>query len=169
MAVIVEDGSIVANSDSYVTRAEYIAYALSIGIVINSDATADVELIKAAEYIKAHEVNLKGDLVERAQSMAYPRANLWINGFSWSSEEIPTQVKNCQMSYALLIHTGEDLYNRSPNPNQVVKREKIDGAVEVEYEVPVNGNSTALTSSAADAQLDVLLKSNAMTFELIRQ
>jgi hypothetical protein len=40
MALVVETGAQVANSNSYVTRAEYIAYAASIGVTI-TDAVAE--------------------------------------------------------------------------------------------------------------------------------
>ena len=163
MAVIVEAGSIVANSDSYVSRADYIAYAASVGVTVADDAAADVQLIKAAEYIDRHEDNLKGSTVERGQSMAFPRNSLFIDGWSWSSSEIPRQVTLCQMIFALDINAGDDLYNRPQNPNLITKSEEIAGAVSVEYAVGDNTGQKLSKNSTGDALLYSLLKSNGLT------
>ena len=50
MALIVEDGSQVSNSDSYVSRADYIAYAATLGTTI-TDADAATEPVR---YINAN-------------------------------------------------------------------------------------------------------------------
>ena len=166
MAVTVETGAVITGSDSYVSRTDYIAYAATLGTTITDDETADYQLVKAAEYIGLHEPNLKGRRTDRDQSMAFPRYDLWINGFSWSSAEIPTQVKNCQMMYALAINDNEDLFNRSTNPNTTVKREKVDGAVEVEY--AIKESSQSLKILKADALLRCLLNNGGNSISLVR-
>ena len=161
MTVIVEDGSQVSNSDSYVSRADYITYAASVGVTIADDETADVQLINSATYIGNHEDNLKGTLVARDQSMAYPRNNLVIDGWSWSNDEIPRQVILCQMTFALDINAGEDLYNRSQNPSLITKKEKVD-VIEVEYAVSENTGQKLSKSSTGDALLASLLNNNGL-------
>ena len=167
MAVVVENGSQVANSDSYVSRADYIAYAASIGVTIADDENADYQLIKAAEYIDSHEPNLKGTLVDRDQSMAFPRTDLFIEGWSWSSTEIPRQVILAQKMYALMLNDGEDLYNRDLNPNTAVQKERIEGAIEVVYQ---HGNVTQNLSknSKADAIMATLLRNNGLSMIMER-
>ena len=166
MALIVEDGSQVTNSNSYVSRADYIAYTASIGVTITDDETADQQLVKAAEYIDGHEVNLIGTLVDRDQSMAFPRTDLFIQGWFWSSDEIPKQVKEAQMLYALDINSGEDLYNRSINENRPVTKERIEGVVDVTY--AANASTDLIKNSKADSVLSSLLKSGSMTVQLVR-
>jgi len=168
MALIVEDGSQVTNSNSYSTRAEYIAYAASIGVTIADTVAADEQLIKAAGYIDNHEQNLSGVRVERDQSMAYPRSGLYISGWYWSTSEIPGDVKKCQLLYALSINDGEDLYNRTSSTNAPVKREKIEGAVEVEYSVNEKTLSSATKNLEADFILNKLLKSGGISVQLVR-
>lgn len=164
--MIVEDGSQVINSNSYVSRADYIAYAASIGVTIADDINADYQLIKAAEYIDSHEPQLKGTIVDRDQSMAYPRTDLYLEGWYWSSAEIPRQVILAQKMYALMLNDGEDLYNRSVNPNTTVKKERIEGAVEVEYAV---GETQQLSkNSKADAIMNTLLKNNGLSMIMER-
>lgn len=157
MALVIEDGTIVANSDSYATRAEYIAHALSLGVTIADDDAADVQLRKAAEFIDSHEANLKGYRVERDQSMAFPRHDVVIDDWYWSSTEIPRQVLLCQMALALDINAGVDLYNKPVNPNTTVKRERVEGAVEVEYAVGEMTGQKLSRSSRSDALLNSLL------------
>ena len=129
--MVVEDGSIVENANSYNTRAEYIAYAASVGVTITDDSTADVELVKAGEYMESKRSQYKGSLVDRDQPMGFPRYDIVIEGFYWESDEIPRQAKLCQLALALDIHAGNDPYN--PPLNRTRKKEKVEGAVEVEY------------------------------------
>jgi hypothetical protein len=158
MPLIIEDGSIVANSDSWATRAEYIAYALSLGVTIADTDAADIQLRKAAEYIASHEANLKGYKVERAQSMAFPRYDVVIEDWYWSSDEIPRSVILCQMALALDINAGVDLYNKPANPGLVAKTKRVEGAITVQYAVPDNAGQKLSRSSRSDALLNSLLK-----------
>lgn len=133
MALIKEDGSIVANANTWVTDTDLDLYADSRGITINGDA--EVLLIKAADYINGLESKLKGDLVSRDQAMAFPRNDLIIEGWSWSNTEIPRQVINAQLTLALEIDAGEDPLNPTPAELPVVS-ERVEGAVSVEYANP---------------------------------
>ena len=157
MALVVEDGTKISGSNSYVSRADYIAYASSIGVTVTDDETADQQLIKAAEYIDYFEQNLMGYRVERDQSMSFPRIGLMIDGWTWNSDEIPEIVKDAQMQFALDVKNGDDLYNRPNNPNQLVKRERVEGAIEIEYAV-VNGSSNTDKLSKGDSLLRRLFK-----------
>jgi len=149
MALIIEDGSQVTNSDSYVTRAVYIAYALTLGVTIADEEETDQKLRKAAIYISSKESHLIGVRVDRDQSLAYPRSNLWIEGFYWEIDEIPTQVKNAQMNLALDLEDGIDLYNLPQSDNVGIKKEKIDGAIEVEYAIAEGSKISRKSSSQA--------------------
>ena len=129
--MIVEDGSIVENANSYNTRAEYISYAASVGVTIADDSAADVELVQAAEFMESKRSQYKGSLVERDQAMAFPRYDVIIEGFYWESDEIPRQAKLCQLALALDIHAGNDPYN--PEINSHIKSERIDEALTLSY------------------------------------
>jgi len=166
MALIVEDGSGVAGANSYSDRADYVAYAASVGITIPGDASADAELIKAAEYIDRHEARLKGTRANRDQAMAFPRFGLVIDNWYWNADEIPRQVRLCQWAFALDIHAGIDLYNRPANPNLVAKAERVEGAVSVQYAVKDGADQKATRTSTGDALLRSLLRFNGM--QLVR-
>lgn len=161
MAIIVENGTIVTGANSFVTRAEYITYAASVGITIASDTAADIELIKSGEFINAQEGGLIGYKVDRNQAMAYPRNDLILEGFSWAENEIPRQVILCQMALALDIHAGIDPYNPPANPERATRRERVEGAIEVEY-FGTDGATKMSRSSTSTALLKSLLKNSGL-------
>ena len=131
MSLVIEDGSIVQGASSYVTRTEFIGYAAMQGVAIPNTEAADFLLVRSAQFIDSHEPTLRGSRVSRGQHMAFPRSDLEIEGFFWADDEIPRQVILCQMHLALDLHAGIDIYN--PEPQLIVKRERVEGAVEVEY------------------------------------
>jgi len=168
MVLILETGAGVTGSNTYVSRADYITYASNRGVTIGDNAAADVQLLTAAEYIDRHEDNLKGDTVDRDQSMAYPRYDLTIDGWYWSSDEIPRQVILCQLAFALDINSGVDLYNRPQNPNLIKKSTKID-VIEVEYAVSESTGQKLSQTSTGDALLASLLNNSGLnSISLVR-
>lgn len=165
MAVTVENGSVVADADSYVSRADYIAYAAARGVTVTDDATADADLVKAAQFIDSHESRMKGDRVSRDQFMAFPRSGVVIDGWTWAATEIPRQVVLAQLAVALDIHAGVDPYN--PDQAAPVIKERVEGAVEVAYASPTSFKLSKTSSS--EALINALLVSAGMTsFNLVR-
>jgi len=125
MAIIVEDGSIVAGSNSYITEAELTAYASDRGVTI---AGTPAELIlKATDYLET--LSYKGNRYTKEQSLQWPRSNVWIDGFSVEVDEIPEDLKTAQLALALEIDAGNDPL--AP-VERATKKEKVD-VIEVEY------------------------------------
>lgn len=166
MSLIVEDGSLVANSNTYVSRAEYIAYALARGVTIQDNTTTDTQLIKASTYIDSKETMLKGWKRDRDQSMSYPRNNLLLEGYSWDNNEIPRQVIVAQMQLTLDINEGIDLYNRPQDTGSGIKRKRVEGVVDVEFAVKESDKLTKQASSMAFMSL--LMENNGLTIALQR-
>jgi len=157
VAIVVEDGSIVTGANSYISRADYISWAASIGVTIASDTTADEELIKAASFIDQHEPNLQGTRTNRDNPMAFPRWGVFVNGWNWNSDEVPRQVILAQQAYALDIHNGIDLWNKGANANLIASEKRVEGAVSVKF--AVSGSDQKMTNtSTGDALLATLLK-----------
>lgn len=167
MSLIVETGAQVANSNTYATEAQLEVYAEGLGVTLSGEL--EPMLRKAAEFIDSHEANLKGCRVTRDQSMAFPRSDVMIDDWYWSSTEIPRQVLLCQLALALDINAGIDLYNKPVNPNTAVKRERVEGAVEVEYAVGEMTGQKLTRSSRSDALLNSLLeRSGLVGLRLVR-
>jgi len=163
--IVVENGTIVAGANSYVTMAEYIAYAATLNVTVTDSQTFQTQIIEAGQFIDGLENVLKGETTTKTQEMAYPRNNLTdIANWSWDNDEIPTQVKEAQMSLAIDIQSGEDLWNLAQSAATGIKKEVVFGAVEVEYAV-----SDAVKSarrSRSGALLALLMKFNGLGIPL---
>lgn len=160
-AVIVEDGSLVSGANSLVSEADYAAYASLLGVNLTGDPSS--QLFTAMEFINSHERQLKGTLVSREQGVAYPRSDLFLQGWSWLNTEIPRQAILLQKTVALDINAGIDPYNPPEPTSKVVKRERIEGAIEVEYAVPEGGNKKLSKVSSSEAILNVLKNNNGLS------
>jgi len=169
MTIIIEDGSIVENANSLVTRAEAIAHALTYGITLADEAATDVHLIKAMQYFYSIESQLKGYRVDRDQTLSYPRSGVIINGFAWESDEIPTEAKTAQLELIIDLSQSVDIYNRSLNKGAVIA-EAVEGAVSRQY---ADVSSKSLTSNviktrATEALKPLLKIVGLMSVELVR-
>lgn len=160
MSLTVETGAIVSGANSWVSREDFIAYAADRGVTVADEAATDAILIKACDYINGLEPRLKGNLLDRDQPTAYPRSDLELEGWSWSSTEIPRQVINAQLSLALEINAGEDPHNPSMATLPTI-RKRVEGAVEVEYAnpgVPLKVQKT----QGSRVHINILLRNSGM-------
>ena len=109
MSLVIEDGSGLSTASSYVTVAEARAYALARGVTLSEvDATVEVLLIKAMDYLEAKRIRYQGYKASDAQALQWPRCYVWIDGYSVDSGEIPTILKNAQCQAAMEISDGTD-------------------------------------------------------------
>lgn len=101
-SLIVEDGSIVANANSYVSLTEFKQYCedrhYDIGVKEDNDYIAN--LISACEYLNS--LGFIGEPVERFRKMAFPRLNIGLDN------TIPEQIKDAQCYLAYKIVDGFD-------------------------------------------------------------
>jgi hypothetical protein len=161
MALIVETGSIVAGANTLVSLSDYELYADTLGIVLTGDT--DIQLIKAMNYINDNERFLKGSLVNRDQTTAYPRTGLMLEGWWWTSTEIPRQAIQAQKALAIDLNAGIDLYNRPEPEQKVTKMERVEGVVTVEYAVLEGGNKKVSNTTTSMALMAVLKNSNGLS------
>lgn len=130
MALIVEDGTGKDDATSFVTRAEYIAYAAARGVVVADVDASDVDLIKAVDFLLAE--CWRGDVTVATQALPFPRTVYnFDRTLAYPSDEVPSAIKRAQMMLALSSKSGIDLM---PNfeGGASVTREKI-GPIETEY------------------------------------
>ena len=166
MALTVEDGTIVSGADSYISQADFIAFALTIGTVVAVEQATDDKLVEAFYYLNSLEVRLKGTRTLKTQPNAYPRDGLVIEDFAWLSTEIPRQVILAQELLTLDLIAGIDLYNRPQSASTAIKRNRVEGVVEQEFAV-----SDAMKLSSATHAVDVvnsLLKNSGLSVVLSR-
>lgn len=152
MTLIVEDGSIVAGANTYVSDSDYTTYAAARGKTIGSSAaTREQELILAMDYIESHRNQFQGTKVSSTQPLQWPRSGVYIDGFLIGSDEIPQDLKNAQIEAAILANSTALLPSGS---TQNVQSEKL-GELQISYFQ--GGSWETLRTDSIDVYLDPLL------------
>lgn len=144
VTLIVEDGTIVTNSNSFVDEDRIVAYAAMRGVTMpfTSDAEKDAVAILgilAADYLRI--LPWRGEVVDVQQTMPWPRKNLNMTP-SWPEDAIPQAVIEAQLQLTLLANAGVQLITYSSGEGYIVK-EKI-GPIETTYSEKVGVSSTGL-------------------------
>lgn len=163
--LIVEDGSNVSNSNTYVTADQFVQYCSDRGIVMDPNAAVQY-IILAMDYIE--NVDYIGMKSNQTQSLQWPRqaaflftsyygygggltnfgyygygfypGQIFIDGYPVATNVIPDLLQLAEMECALQVFLGND-------PDQNIPRKTIMekvGSVEVQYSV----NSSSFTIPA---------------------
>ena len=135
MALIVETGAGLVDSESYASVAEADAYHANRGCTPWFDVskmTTEIKeqcLRRATDYIEqVYGQSFHGYRVSSTQALAFPRVDVELNGYYIASDIIPTILKSATITLAYKAAQG----NLAPDLGQTVKREKVD-VLEVEY------------------------------------
>lgn len=130
MSLTIEDGSIVADAESYASVAELVTFAAQYGKTLPS-SSADKEALLRRAALAMDAMNWKGCRVSADQVLSWPRYDVCRNGFIEASDAIPANIKKGQMALACEIYEDDQA---PPEAKQgPVKRKKVEGAIEVEY------------------------------------
>lgn len=135
-ALIIEDGSIVAGAESYVTVQEFEAYTAKRGISVAGNSNS--LLLSAMDYLET--LLFIGTKKTEAQTLQWPRDEVYIDGYYIESTTIPAELKTAQIVAALTIDAGNDLLSNAVERKTV--REKV-GPIEVQYS-ETSGSKKAL-------------------------
>lgn len=172
MALIVEDGSIVANADSFISLVDARTEAVRLGLTLPVDDTeAEIALRNAGRWVNSQEPCFQGFRVSIDQTMSWPRDGVEKYNFDVPSDSIPSDVICAQVEAAALIGAG---VNPFPTDNgKEVKLEEVSGAVKREYfESNVTVSDIELTSALNclyPITLDALSgNSNGINFNVVR-
>jgi len=150
--IIVEDGTIVVDANSYVTVAELDSFAALRGVTLPTlEADKEVLLISGTDYTETFWNRYQGDTIEQDQSLQFPRTGVSVNGFLVSSDSIPNTLKNAQMQSAIESISTE----LTPNTGQNILRERVD-VIEITYQSG-SGSLYQPTFPNVDKYLDPLL------------
>jgi len=91
MALVVEDGSNVSGANTYVTLAEYKAWADARGITYPNDDTTTQHIYRAMDFIERQ--NYQGRKANETQPLQWPRTDVMIDGYYLDANEIPKELK----------------------------------------------------------------------------
>lgn len=135
MAFIVEDGTVVANANAYVTVADFRAWHVDRGITAAGVDTGaygqllvEAAIIKATDYVdKRFAMKFKGWKRTRDQSLEWPRINVFDKSDYWiDTNTIPVLLKRAIFEYAFLALKYIVLL---PNPALTFATRDDDGTV----------------------------------------
>lgn len=144
VTLIVEDGTIVANANSFVTEAQIATFAAMRGVTV--PATTDSQLdaiailgIRAADYLRI--LPWKGEVVDVQQTMPWPRKNVVVPT-PFPENAVPSAVVEAQLQLALLANAGVELITYATGTGFLIK-EKI-GPIENVYSEKVGVSTTGM-------------------------
>lgn len=128
--LIVEDGTGVADANSFVTEDAIVAYAAARGITIANATDADKDAvailgIQAMDYLNA--LCWRGTKTFPESLVPFPRSGLT----GYTENQIPAAIKQAQMQLAVLVKNGVILLP-TMSGGSFIKREKV-GPIETEY------------------------------------
>jgi hypothetical protein len=156
VALIIEDGSIVDNANSFVTVTEIINYAEIRGIIISADTVKLAQFaILAMDYLVSREQSMKGTRVSDLQELPYPRFNVRYNGYYITGSEIPKELKNAQIELTIQVGESELLISGKTDNVQSIS---LDGVISKSFFS--GGSYSMIRTDKADAYLDVLMNNN---------
>ena len=147
MALVIEDGTVVAGANSFVTVEEAREFALARGVEL-SEVDADVEVLSQAaiDFIVSNEARLAGTRTDPDnQELPYPRTGVSLYGAELLENSIPSTLKKAQMQLMLDSHKGVPLV-QDDTAEPAVKREKI-GPIDTEFfgpDVAATGGALAI-------------------------
>ena len=135
MALTVETGAVVAGADSYISLADADTYFTNHGSPSEwadaTDAAQEAALRYAVQWIDSS-FSWKGEIVDDDQVLDWPRAGVYDDERRLvASTSIPQRVKDAQCE-AALEHLKSSLIAGLARGGKV-KRQRVEGAVEIEY------------------------------------
>jgi hypothetical protein len=155
MALVPENGTGLANADTFATRAELIAYALARGVVVpNADAT-DVHLVNAMDVLAAKD--WLGTVISAAQGTPFPRLYIAPGGVDpvFPDDSVPSRVKKAQLALALASFQGVTLMAQTAAGPRVKSRDI--GPMKRTY-ADGEGSPFAYVAGVAELLADYLVK-----------
>ena len=152
MALIIEDGTIVASANSYAAHSDLATYATLRGTTLTAvQADREALLIKAMDALQDR--RWKGERVSIDQELAWPRTGVFRDGQLLPYDEIPRELFYGQMALALAAIDIELMPVQPAQGKGPITEETVHGAVTVRY-----ANAGKVLSVAAVADAEALLK-----------
>jgi len=127
MALVVEDGSVVAGANTYVTLAEFKAWADDRGITYGTDAAVTQQIYRAMDYFER--LQFIGNKANENQPLQWPRTEALIDGYYADATEIPAPVKTALYESIVVEAAGN---SELEVQDRKTIREKI-GDIEIQY------------------------------------
>jgi hypothetical protein len=172
MALVIEDGTGLANAESYISVTDATAYHTARGnsawAALATDTVREQLLRKATDYMReVYRLRWKGVRESLTQALDWPRFNVSIDDVSYGNipgyvpaHTVPAEVKSACAELALKAATGD----LAPDlKRQVVA--KVIGPIRTEYQP---GAPEFTRFRAIDLMLKIYLESTGATVKMVR-
>lgn len=157
MALVIENGSGVADANSYATVAEARAYAAARGLTLPAtDGPVETALVLACDKLESY--RYKGAKTDPANPLEWPRTAVYLPGAAsaLADDSIPVKLKQAQCQLAF-DSTQTEL--QPTGTGREVTKEKVD-VIEIEYAPSSTGSGSVIPEfNKAEALLAPLLAS----------
>lgn len=171
MPLIVEDGSVVAGAESYISVADadtYHSNRANAAWAALSTAAKEASLRKATDYMsQIYRLRWKGARINTTQMLDWPRFGCYVEDISYgrhpfyvATTVVPDEVKNACAELALKASTTD----LAPDVEREVVREKI-GPLETEY---APGAPQYVRYRAIDLMLKIYMNTTGISGTLVR-
>lgn len=133
MAITVEDGTGLADAETYISTSDADTYHAARGNAAWGSLSADSKeaaLRRATDYMgQAYRLRWAGQRATSTQALDWPRTGAVVDGYDVPTDAVPVAVARACAVLALTAST-EDL---SPDLERAIKRERVD-VIETEYD-----------------------------------
>lgn len=146
MSLIIEDGTGKADAESFATAAELVDYAAKYGATIPADTPTQESILRRAA-LAMDGYTWKGCRTNGEQALSWPRRDVEIDERTLPSDSIPARIKSGQMALAAEIHNDD--VNPVDQRTGAVTKERVEGAVEVQYAAASSSRQKPAVSSSA--------------------
>ncbi|MFJ2336931.1 DnaT-like ssDNA-binding protein [Pseudomonas protegens] len=146
MTLIIEDGTGKPDAESYASAEDLAMYAVKFGVTIPVEVPAQEALLRRAA-LAMDGMTWKGRKTSSEQALAWPRREVLLDQEIKPNNYLPARIQYGQMALAAEIHT-DDIDPIDQRQGAVI-RERVEGAVDVEY-APISNASGRLLPAAPD-------------------
>lgn len=141
MTLIIEDGTVVPNANTYVNVAEVRAFASARGITVPAanpagDTEIEQALITAMDYLQNTQCYQGSQYDSENQSLEWPRSGVYFDGALYSYAAIPKKLKEAQIRLALEVLAGVVILPNTVASDYVV--EETVGPITTKYANPTS-------------------------------
>jgi len=158
--LIVENGTGLADSDSYVSLADARLIAAKYGVTLpTDDESAETAIRNGTLYVDMQESQFCGSRLLSTQSLAWPRVDA-VNsfGFDIASDSIPPQLAKAVVMAAAEYGAGVDV--RATNDGKEIASEEVTGKVAVSYFQNGKSGAAVVITKCLDALKPLLACGN---------
>lgn len=166
MSLVIEDGTGKADAESYATVTQLQARAAALGVTVSTKVSECEILLRKAMQKMQRGDEYQGYRVNRTQALDFPRVGIIINRFGYASGELPPQLVEAQIIFAIEAQSTNLLPTVKANAVGSVV-EKTVGPITTRYAATTAPNALPIVS-AAEEVLKPLLRAKGGSIPLYR-